>query len=141
MPHVKMHALGSSWPQIGCAHVKGRKAPPAACGWVAGYRRYDTEAERLLLDRICVLRSLLTNYFGPQRELVSKVRDEAEVTRTFDTAATPCQVVRRHVLRVAAARRCRPPPGRSGWTASRRCRTGVAAVPPGAGGKGPRYCS
>jgi len=56
---------------------------------VVGYHRYDTEAELLLLNRIWVLQSKLTNYFYPQQKLVSKVRVGAKVSKKYDTAATP----------------------------------------------------
>ncbi len=56
---------------------------------VVGYHRYDTEAELLLLNRIWVLQSKLTNYFYPQQKLVSKVRIGAKVSKKYDTATTP----------------------------------------------------
>lgn len=33
----------------------------------------------------------MTNYFSPQQKLVSKVRNCAKVTKTYDTATTPCR--------------------------------------------------
>jgi len=45
----------------------------------------------LLLNRIWVLQSQMTNYFSPQQKLVSKVRNCAKVTKTYDTATTPCR--------------------------------------------------
>ena len=56
---------------------------------VVGYHRYDTAAELLLLNKIWVLQSKLTNYFYPQQKLVSKVRDGAKVSKKYDTATTP----------------------------------------------------
>ena len=56
---------------------------------VVGYLRYDTTAELLLLNRIWVLQSQLTNYFYPQQKLVSKERDGAKVTKKYDVATTP----------------------------------------------------
>jgi hypothetical protein len=56
---------------------------------LVGYLRYDTEAERLLLNEIWVLQSLIGNHFYPQQKLVSKVRDGAKVIKRYDTAATP----------------------------------------------------
>ena len=56
---------------------------------VVGYHRYDTEAELLLLNKIWVLQSKLTNYFYPQQKLVSKVRVGAKVSKKYDTATTP----------------------------------------------------
>ena len=54
-----------------------------------GYHRYDTTAELLLLNKIWVLPSLITNYFLPQQKLISKVRDGAKVTKTYDKPLTP----------------------------------------------------
>ena len=48
------------------------------------YRRYDTAAELLLLNKICVLQSHLTNYFLPQQKLISKIRDSAKITKRYD---------------------------------------------------------
>ncbi|KZM74570.1 integrase [Nocardia terpenica] len=56
---------------------------------IVGYHRYDTEPELVLLNRIWVQQSLLTNYFYPQQKLVSKVRTGAKVSKRYDTAATP----------------------------------------------------
>ena len=56
---------------------------------VVGYHRYDTTAELLLLNKIWMLQSKLTNYFYPQQKLVAKVRVGAKVSKKYDTAATP----------------------------------------------------
>lgn len=56
---------------------------------VAGYYRYDTASELLLLNEIWQLQSQLTNYFHPQQKLVSKVRTGAKVSRKHDKAKTP----------------------------------------------------
>jgi hypothetical protein len=63
---------------------------------LVGYHRYDTPAELLLLNKIWVLQSLLSNYFYPQQKLVYKVRDGAKVTKKYDTAATPRQRAQAH---------------------------------------------
>ena len=63
---------------------------------VVGYHRYDTTAELLLLNRIWVLQSQLTNYFYPQQKLVSKVRDGAKVSKKYDTATAPHRRAERH---------------------------------------------
>lgn len=63
---------------------------------VAGYHRYDTEAERLLLNRIWALQTLITNFFNPQQKLVSKVRHGAKVSKKYDIAATPNQRAQHH---------------------------------------------
>ena len=56
---------------------------------VVGYHRYDTSAELLLLNKIWALQSLMTNYFGPQQKLISKVRNGAKVTKKYDKPMTP----------------------------------------------------
>jgi hypothetical protein len=63
---------------------------------VAGYHRYDTEAERLLLNKIWALQTLMTNFFNPQQKLISKIRKGAKVSKKYDTAATPNQRAQRH---------------------------------------------
>ena len=56
---------------------------------VVGYHRYDTAAELLLLNKIWILQSQLTNYFQPQQKLLSKVRAGAKVSKRYDRATTP----------------------------------------------------
>ncbi len=51
---------------------------------VVGYHRYDTAAELLLLNKIWVLQSKITNYFLPQQKLISKVRDGAKITKKYE---------------------------------------------------------
>jgi hypothetical protein len=63
---------------------------------VVGYHRYDTPAELVLLNKIWVLQSEMTNYFSPQQKLVSKVRDGAKVTKKYDKATTPHRRAERH---------------------------------------------
>ena len=70
----------------GC-HVEQRNW--AVVRTVVGYYRYDTASELLLLNEIWLLQSKLTNYFHPQRKLVSKVRNGAKVSRKHDKATTP----------------------------------------------------
>ncbi|MFN2538717.1 MAG: transposase family protein [Mycobacteriales bacterium] len=69
------------------AHVEQKNW--AVVRTVVGYHRYDTGAELLLLNKIWVLQSLLTNYWLPQQKLISKVRDGAKVTKTYDKPTTP----------------------------------------------------
>lgn len=76
------------------AHVEQKNW--AVVGTVAGYHRYDTPAELLLLNQIWVLQSCLTNYFLPQQKLISKVRDGAKVTKKYDVPATPHRRADRH---------------------------------------------
>jgi len=63
---------------------------------VVGYHRYDTPAELLLLNKIWVLQSHLTNYFYPKQKLLSKVRDGAKVAKKYDRATTPYRRAERH---------------------------------------------
>jgi len=76
------------------AHVEQKNW--AVVRTVVGYHRYDTEAEVLLLNRIWLLQSQLTNFFLPQQKLLSKVRDGAKVTKTYDLATTPHRRAERH---------------------------------------------
>jgi hypothetical protein len=76
------------------AHVEQKNW--AVVRQVAGYHRYDTDAERLLLNRIWALQTLMTNYFSPQQKLLSKTRHGAKVTKKHDLAATPYQRAGRH---------------------------------------------
>ncbi|MHB8452843.1 MAG: integrase [Mycobacteriales bacterium] len=69
---------------------------------VAGDHRNDTETELLLPGKIWVLQSLVTNYFRPQQKLVSKVRDEAEITKKYDAPTTPHRRAERHTKVTAA---------------------------------------
>jgi hypothetical protein len=60
---------------------------------VVGYHRYDTAAELELLNQIWALQRLLTNHFAPQQKLVSKTRNGAKITKTYDAPKTPFQRV------------------------------------------------
>jgi len=60
---------------------------------VAGYNRYDTEQEVLLLNRIYELLRLYTNFFQPQMKLISKTRVGSKVIKKYDTAKTSYQRV------------------------------------------------
>ncbi|WP_310964126.1 integrase catalytic domain-containing protein [Nocardioides terrisoli] len=68
---------------------------------VVGYHRYDTNAELALLNEIWVLQSQMTNFFGAQQKLISKVRDGAKVTKKYDKATTPHRRAERHEAVVA----------------------------------------
>jgi len=76
------------------AHVEQKNW--AVVRTVVGYHRYDTPAELLLLNKIWVLQSKITNYFLPQQKLVSKVRDGAKITKTYDVPTTPHRRAGRH---------------------------------------------
>lgn len=69
------------------AHVEHKNW--TAVRQLVGYLRYDTEPERLLLNRIWLLQGLLGNHFHSQQKLISKVRDGAKITKRYDIAATP----------------------------------------------------
>ena len=69
------------------AHVEQKNW--AVVRTLVGYHRYDTTAELLLLNKIWALQSLMTNYFGPQQKLISKVRNGAKVTKKYDKPKTP----------------------------------------------------
>ncbi|MHB1739297.1 MAG: DDE-type integrase/transposase/recombinase [Actinomycetes bacterium] len=71
------------------AHVEQKNW--AVVRTVVGYHRYDTPAELLLLNRIWLLQSQITNYLLPQQKLVSKVRNGAKVTKKYDRPTTPHQ--------------------------------------------------
>lgn len=69
------------------AHVEQKNW--AVVRTVVGYHRYDTPAELLLLNKIWILQSVITNYFLPQQKLISKVRNGAKVTKRYDRPTTP----------------------------------------------------
>jgi hypothetical protein len=76
------------------AHVEQKNW--AVVRTVVGYHRYDTAAELLLLNRIWLLQSQMTNYFLPQQKLTGKVRAGAKVTKTYDRPTTPHHRTDRH---------------------------------------------
>ena len=76
------------------AHVEQKNW--AVVRTVVGYHRYDTTAELVLLRKIWVLQSQLTNYFLAQQKLISKVRDGAKVTKRYDVPTTPHRRADRH---------------------------------------------
>ena len=76
------------------AHVEQKNW--AVVRTVVGYHRYDTTAELLLLNKIWVLQSKMTNYFLPQQKLISKVRDGAKITKKYDVPTTPHRRADRH---------------------------------------------
>ncbi len=76
------------------AHVEQKNW--AVVRTVAGYHRYDTAAELLLLNKIWALQTFMTNFFNPQQKLISKVRDGAKVSKKYDVAATPNQRAQLH---------------------------------------------
>ncbi len=63
---------------------------------LVGYLRYDTRAELLLLNKIMALQSLIGNHYYPQQKLLTKVRDGAKITKTYDTATTPYPRITAH---------------------------------------------
>jgi len=69
------------------AHVEQKNW--AVVRTVVGYHRYDSAVELLLLNKIWVLQSQMTNYFCPQQKLIQKVRTGAKVAKKYDRATTP----------------------------------------------------
>ena len=69
------------------AHVEQKNW--AVVRTVMGYHRYDTPGELLLLNKIWVLQSQMTNYFLAQQKLIANIRDGAKVTKKYDAATTP----------------------------------------------------
>jgi len=63
---------------------------------LVGYHRYDTPAELLLLNKIWVLQSLLSNYFCPQQSLSTKPATARKSSRSTTPAATPQQRAQAH---------------------------------------------
>jgi hypothetical protein len=56
---------------------------------MVGYRRYDTEEEQKILNRLYRFLSFYTNYFQPLRKLIKKERVGAKVRKTYDAPRTP----------------------------------------------------
>lgn len=56
---------------------------------MVGYRRYDTEEEQEILNRLYRFLSFYTNYFQPLRKLIKKERVGAKVKKTYDAPRTP----------------------------------------------------
>jgi hypothetical protein len=54
-----------------------------------GYRRFETDEELELLQRIYPLVMRYHNFFSPMMRLRAKERDGSKVTRRYDTARTP----------------------------------------------------
>ena len=62
---------------------------------VTGYYRYDTPRELDLLNQIWPAECALNNLFKPQQKLLTKTRQGAKVTKTYDKATTPFRRVLR----------------------------------------------
>lgn len=56
-----------------------------------GYLRYDTEAERRILDELYRLTGIYQNFFQPVMKLKEKKRIGSKIVRTFEKPATPYQ--------------------------------------------------
>ena len=54
-----------------------------------GYGRFDTPEELDVLNAICVLVRLHTNFYMPSAKLISKTRDGSKVTKRYDKPMTP----------------------------------------------------
>lgn len=59
----------------------------------AGYARYDSEEELLILNELYQQLRLFTNYFLPGMQLQEKLRIGAQVKKRYDTPRTPFQRV------------------------------------------------
>jgi hypothetical protein len=84
------------------AHVEQKNW--AVVRTIAGYHRYDTRTELVLLNKIWALQTELTNYFLPQQKLISKERKGAKVIKRYDPATTPHQRARDHATVTAATK-------------------------------------
>lgn len=60
-----------------------------------GYNRYDKPRELDLLNQLWLLESTMTNLYLPQQKLLTKTRQGAKVTKTYDPATTPFDRLRR----------------------------------------------
>ena len=85
------------------AHVEQKNW--AVVRTVVGYHRYDTPTELVLLNKIWVLQSQMTNYFLAQQKLISKVRDGAKVTKKYDVPTSPHRRAERHKRSAPQTRR------------------------------------
>lgn len=54
-----------------------------------GYRRYDSERQRSLLNALYDVLRCFTNFFLPTMRLKEKIRDGARVTRRYEAPVTP----------------------------------------------------
>jgi len=62
----------------------------------AGYKRYDTETQVILLNRIYVVLRLYFNFFQATLKLERKTRVHGKVKRVYPKAKTPYQRVLEH---------------------------------------------
>jgi len=53
------------------------------------YERFDTDQERIILNKIYKVLGPYTNYFQPSMKLVEKTREGPKVTKTYDEAKAP----------------------------------------------------
>jgi len=83
--------LATACKQVGLIDSRGRAT-------VTAHRFRHTVGTQLAEGgaRIWVLQSQLTNYFLPQQKLVSKIRDGAKVTKTYDRPTTPQRRAEQH---------------------------------------------
>lgn len=86
---------GAHVEQKNWTHVRG----------MVGYLRYDTEEELDLLNQIWELDAGFTNLILAQQKLVSKVRNGAKVTKTYDRAQTPAERLIAHQAATPAMKR------------------------------------
>lgn len=59
----------------------------------AGYLRYDTDEELVILNQMYESVRLWTNFFTPSQKLISKVREGSKIRKKYDAHKTPYQRV------------------------------------------------
>jgi hypothetical protein len=59
-----------------------------------GYKRYDSQKQLKIINRICSLVSLYHNFFQPVMKLKEKIRIGSRIRRKYDKAKTPYQRLR-----------------------------------------------
>ena len=60
---------------------------------LVGYRRYDTEEELRLLNKLYGNWRLFVNFFHPSMKLIKKTRQGSKIKKTYDKPKTPYQRV------------------------------------------------
>ena len=58
-----------------------------------GYRRYETQKQLVIINKICSLISLYHNFFQPVMKLKEKIRIGSRIKRVYDVPKTPYQRV------------------------------------------------
>lgn len=58
-----------------------------------GYRRYETQKQLIIINKICKILSLYHNFFQPVMKLKEKIRIASKIKRIYDVPRTPYQRV------------------------------------------------